>query len=400
MLHAGALVEVEVLLDLGLATALGGLVDGELDVAVAVGHDLGHEGGVFGGDVVVVEVLVEGEAHDVGVEVDPLVHGVPAHVADDVVDVQQADRAGDGVVRDGLVAGEEGAGVVGAVDEGVDGVAVGGDAGGGDAAVVVGELGGLLDAACSAAGGLEPGLAGVVDPEGDGADAVAVLVDVAGDVGVGAEGCGEDEADFALLEDVAGAVALAGLGTGVGDQRHAECGAVEVGCLTGIAYEKLDVVGAFEGEEVWRGLKCVVLCGGGHGRVSPCSRQRGAARQREDMPTASGDWLGRPGRIVARHSPRPMRGWPGASQEPRKMISSPSARKVRTSPVGSVMGWAPLRVSSRRQPADDFGWAGDGSRGEQVANLEVAAVAGVVGDELSRSPVEITQPRLAQEQWV
>ena len=253
VLDAGAAVEVEVLLDLGLAAAFGGLVDGELDVAVAVGHDLRHERGVFGGDVVVVEVLVEAEAHDVAVEVDPLVHGVPADVADDVVDVEEADGAGDVVFFDGLVAGEEGAGVVGAVDEGVDGVAVGGDAGGGDAAVGVGEVGGLLDAAGAAAGGFEPGLAGVVDPEGDGVDTVAVLVDVAGDLGVGAEGGGEDEADLALLEDVAGAVALAGLGAGVGDERHAEGGAVEVGGLTGVADVELDVVGALEGEKVGGG---------------------------------------------------------------------------------------------------------------------------------------------------
>ncbi len=139
---------------------------------------------------------------------------------------------------------------MGAVDEGVDGVAVGGDAGDGDAAVVVGEFGGLLDAAGAAAGGLGPGLAGVVDPEGDGADAVAVGVDVVGDLGVGAERGGQDEADLSLLEDVGGAVAVAGLRACVGDQRHAEGGAVEVGGLAGVADVELDVVGALEGEEV------------------------------------------------------------------------------------------------------------------------------------------------------
>jgi hypothetical protein len=250
VLDAGALVEVEVLLDLRLAAAFGGLVDGELDVAVAVGHDLRHEGGVLGGDVVVVEVLIEREAHHFGVEVDPLVHGVPADVADDVVDVEEADGVCYVILFDGLVAGEEGSRVVGTVDEGVDGVAVGGDAGGGDAAVGVGEFFRLLDAAGSPAGGFEPGLAGVVDPESDGADAVAVLVDVAGDVGVGAQGGGEDEADFALLEDVAGAVALTGLGAGVGDERHAKGGAVEVGCLAGVADVELYVVGTFEREKV------------------------------------------------------------------------------------------------------------------------------------------------------
>ena len=96
-------------------------------------------------------------------------------------------------------------------------------------------------------------------------DAVAVLVDVAGDVGVGAEGGGEDEADLALLEDVAGAVALPGFGAGVGDKRHAEGGAIEVGGLAGVAYVEFDVVGAFEGEEIGGlGLGGLGQCGCGH----------------------------------------------------------------------------------------------------------------------------------------
>ena len=41
MLHAGAVVEIEVLLDLGLLLALGGLVDRILDNARVDGHDLG-----------------------------------------------------------------------------------------------------------------------------------------------------------------------------------------------------------------------------------------------------------------------------------------------------------------------------------------------------------------------
>ncbi len=36
-----------------------------------------------------------------------------------------------------------------------------------------------------------------------------------------------------------------------------------------------------------------------------------------------------------------------------------------------------------------FGRAGDGAGGENVADLEVAAVAGVVSDELGRGPVQI-----------
>ena len=250
MLHTRALVKIEILLDLRFAASLSRLVNGKFDVAIAVRHHLRHEGGVLGGDVTVVEVLVEREAHHFRVEVDPLVHGVPADVADDVVDVQEADGPRDWIFGDGAVAGEEGSGVMSAVDEGVEGVAVGCDTGGGNTAVGVGELFRLLDAARAAARGLKPGLACIVDPERDGADSVAVLLDVAGDVGVGPEGGGEDESDFALLQDVAGAVTMAGFRACVRNQRHAEGGTVEIGCLTSVAHVELDVIRPFQGQEV------------------------------------------------------------------------------------------------------------------------------------------------------
>ena len=47
-----------------------------------------------------------------------------------------------------------------------------------------------------------------------------------------------------------------------------------------------------------------------------------------------------------------------------------------------------------------FGGAGDGSGGEDVADLEVAAVAGVVGDELGGRPVEIVSVGFAEEEWM
>ncbi len=76
------------------------------------------------------------------------------------------------------------------------------------------------------------------------------LCDVAGDLGVGAEGGGEDEADFSLLEDVGGAVALAGFRACVRYQAHAEGRAIEVGRLACVADVELDVVGTFEGEKI------------------------------------------------------------------------------------------------------------------------------------------------------
>ena len=48
--------------------------------------------------------------------------------------------------------------------------------------------------------------------------------------------------------------------------------------------------------------------------------------------------------------------------------------------------------------AGGFVWAGDGAGGEDIADLQVAAVAGVVGDELGRCPVEILRAGFAQ--WI
>jgi hypothetical protein len=83
---AGAAVELEVLVDLRLALALGRLVERELHPVVAVGDDLRHQRRVLGGDVVADELGHVGEAHDPVVELDPLVHRAELDVADDVVD--------------------------------------------------------------------------------------------------------------------------------------------------------------------------------------------------------------------------------------------------------------------------------------------------------------------------
>jgi hypothetical protein len=56
VLRAGVEVAVEELLDLALLLARRGLVDRELDPAVAVGHDLRHQGRVLGVDDLVVVV--------------------------------------------------------------------------------------------------------------------------------------------------------------------------------------------------------------------------------------------------------------------------------------------------------------------------------------------------------
>src|SRR3954451_18795043 len=64
VLRPGAAVVLDVLLDLRLALALGGLVDRELHAAGAVGHDLGHQRRVLGRDRLVGEVDHLGHAED------------------------------------------------------------------------------------------------------------------------------------------------------------------------------------------------------------------------------------------------------------------------------------------------------------------------------------------------
>ena len=87
VLHTSAFVVVDVLFDLALLATFGWLIDGELDVAVAVGNDLGHEGGVLGGDIFVIKSEEQFEAHHVFVKFDPLVHLAPAYIAYAVIDI-------------------------------------------------------------------------------------------------------------------------------------------------------------------------------------------------------------------------------------------------------------------------------------------------------------------------
>ena len=82
------------------------------------------------------------------------------------------------------------------------------------------------------------------------AHAVAMAVDVLGDRVAGAQRGGQHKANLALLQHVGGAVALAGFRPGVGHQRHAKGGAIEIGRLARISYEEFDVIGAAEGKEV------------------------------------------------------------------------------------------------------------------------------------------------------
>ena len=207
VLDAGAAVELEVLLDLALALALGRLVDRELDLPLAVRHDLGHERRVLGRDVLVREVRELREAEHPRVELDPLVHPAELDVADDVVDRDEPDAArGSAVRRDRLEARQVRARVLGAIDERVDVVAVRRDRGELDAAMVVLDPVRLDDAASAALDRLPVRVRRVGDGERDVAHAVALRRRPLADLAVGTEAAREDEPDVALLEDVRGAV--------------------------------------------------------------------------------------------------------------------------------------------------------------------------------------------------
>ena len=69
---------------------------------------------------------------------------------------------------------------------------------------------------------------------------------------------------------------------------------------------------------------------------------------------------------------------------------------VRVSPLGSRIGFAPPAVSSSRQPAAVVFVAGDGAGGQQVAGQQIAAVAGVVRNQLRGSPIKVAQIGPAQ----
>ncbi len=119
--------------------------------------------------------------------------------------------------------------------------------------MLVGQDLGLGYAAGAAAGGLLPGAAGIVDPEGNHPDGIAVPVDVLCDGISTAQRGRQHKADLALLHHIGGAIPLAGLGARIGHQGHAEGSAVKVGGLTGIAHVELDVIGPLEREKVvWR----------------------------------------------------------------------------------------------------------------------------------------------------
>ena len=186
MLDAGTAIEVEVLVDLRLLLSLRRLVDRELDPLVPVRHHLRHQRTVLRRDVLVVEGDEILEAHHFLVEPDPDIHLAELHVADAVIHVLQA-----GFLRLEVrlllhEPGHEQPAIVAPLDEGMNGVAVDADRRHHHFARVVLERARLVKWHGAALHCLLEGITRILHPERDVAHAVAMLVDVSGDVAGGA----------------------------------------------------------------------------------------------------------------------------------------------------------------------------------------------------------------------
>ncbi len=151
---------------------------------------------------------------------------------------------------DGAEAGQERSFISAALDEGVNRVAISGDGRHADFARLIAHSERLSHAARAALGGFAIRRRGIVDGQGDVAYAVAMDADMIADGMIGRKRRGQNETDFFLLQNVAGAIAHAGFRTAVSRQFHAEAGPVIVRGLTGVADVKLDVVGSVQRKKI------------------------------------------------------------------------------------------------------------------------------------------------------
>ncbi len=250
MLHAGAAVEIEVLFDLRFLAPLGRFVDRKLNIAIAVGDHLAHQGGVFGRDVLVVKSHQQFKAHHILVKLHPFVHIAEVNVADAVVNVFESGRYDLHFAFFGHKTGHKRAVVGVAFNESMDGFAVCFDGSRFDPAVLVFEFLDREGRFCAAFEGGMVGFFGIVNPEGQHFYAVAMFVHVVGHFVIGAQGGSEHQPDLVLLQNIRGTVAHAGFGAAVRYQFEAKGRLIVVRRLLGVAYVKFDVVGTFDGEGI------------------------------------------------------------------------------------------------------------------------------------------------------
>jgi non-specific serine/threonine protein kinase len=226
VLHARAAVELQVLVDLRLLLADGGLVQRELHPVVPARHHLAHQRGVLGGDVLADELGQVGEAHHPVVEGHPFVHGAELDVADDVVERDERGRLVDGAASC-HVPRKVGAVVAGAVHQRVRGVTVGLDGRRAHRAVLVVDVVRLRHDRGARRARVRDALVHVGHLERHVEHAVAVPAVVVGDRAVRADRALDDEPDLPRRQHVRVMVAVPGLRPGVRLQPHAE-GQLEV----------------------------------------------------------------------------------------------------------------------------------------------------------------------------
>src|SRR6266550_711505 len=87
VLYSGAVVELEIFVDLRLLLSFGWLVDRKLDPSISVGHHLRHQCGIFSRDRLVIERENVHESKHMLVKCDPFVHRTQLDVADTMIDI-------------------------------------------------------------------------------------------------------------------------------------------------------------------------------------------------------------------------------------------------------------------------------------------------------------------------
>ena len=248
VLHARAPEELKVLVNLRLLLTGGGFVDGKLHASVAARHHLGHERGVFGGDVLVIKGEHVLKAQNILVPLHPHVHLAEFDIPDGVVHGLDANGVARLVL--GAEARQERTVVLIALHQAVHRVAVGADGRDADAAEIIFQRHRLVPHRRSAIDGRLEGEVAVFHRKGDVLHKVAVVGDLLGHRVAGAHGGTEPQADIFLLHGVAHFVLVARFEAGVARDGEPEGVLVEEGRRAGIVDKMPNVVNSNDRKEV------------------------------------------------------------------------------------------------------------------------------------------------------
>ena len=218
VLHAGAAIVLDKLLNLTLANSISRLVDGHLDVLVEVSHDDGTQRGELSVDHLVVDRPEAMEVKHLLVPLGGGFHLTVGLISDTVVDEFQFGNRCQFVHRFGgvmgSVAGQEGSLEVHSLHEGMDGVSISSDRGSDHGSLLVLELLGLVNASGAALDGLLVDASGIVDGECDIFNTVTVLLDVVRHLTVArVQGRREGKHNLTVAHNVSADITLTGLKT-------------------------------------------------------------------------------------------------------------------------------------------------------------------------------------------